>query len=170
VYRQENDRSLGFGITIPTGPGSMIDIDQTNRTDLVTYGFRGELSKPIGARVALTYGLDYFHDRSRNTDSNLTTFVNMGPIPPSTNTVPQVPNATYRSTGVFAQSDWRVVPRLSLVFGARYQHVNAATRSTPGYTGPVQNSTDHAVVGAGSAVMRVGDAVSLVATVGRAFR
>jgi outer membrane receptor protein involved in Fe transport len=34
----------------------------------------------------------------------------------------------------------------------------------------VQNSTDHAVVGAGSAVMRVGDAVSLVATVGRAFR
>jgi hemoglobin/transferrin/lactoferrin receptor protein len=170
VYRQENDRSLGFGITIPTGPGSMIDIDQDNRTDLVTYGFRGELSKPIGTRVALTYGLDYFHDRSKNTDSSTTTFVNMGPIPPSISTVPQVPNATYRSTGVFAQSDWRVLPRLSLLFGARYQHVNAATRSTPGYTGPVQNSIDHAVVGSGSAVVRVGNDVSLVATVGRAFR
>ena len=170
VYRQENDRSLGFGISIPTGPGSMIDIDQTNRTDLVTYGFRGELSKMIAARVALTYGLDYFHDRSRNTDSSITTFVNMGPIPPSTSTTPQVPNATYHSTGVFAQSDWRVVPRLSLLVGARYQHVNAATRSTPGLTGPLQRSTDQTVVGAGSAVVRVGQAVSLIGTVGRAFR
>lgn len=170
VYRQENDRSLGFGITIPTGPGSMIDIAQSNRTDLVTYGFRGELSKLIGERVAFTYGVDYFHDRSNNSDSSTTTFVNMGPIPPSTSTVPQVPNATYRSTGVFAQSDWRVLPRLSVLFGARYQHVKAATRSTPGYTGPVQNSTDQTVVGAASAVVRVADAVSLVGTVGRAFR
>ena len=170
VYRQENDRSLAFGISIPTGPGSMIDIAQTNRTDLVTYGFRGELSKLIGERVNLTYGIDYFHDRSTNSDSNTTTFVNMGPIPPSTSTVPQVPNASYRSTGVFAQSDWRVLPRLSLLFGARYQRINAATRSTPNYTGPSATSTDHTVVGAASAVIRVADAVSLVGTVGRAFR
>lgn len=170
LYRQENDRSLGFGITIPTGPGSMIDIAQSNRTDLVTYGFRGELSKLIGERVVLTYGVDYFHDRSNNSDSSTTTFVNMGPIPPQTSTVPQVPNATYRSTGVFAQSDWRVLPRLSLLFGARFQHVNAATRATLGYTGAMQNSTDQTVVGAASAVVRVADAVSLVGTVGRAFR
>jgi hemoglobin/transferrin/lactoferrin receptor protein len=170
VYRQENDRLLNFGIIIPTGPGSMIDIAQTNRTDLVTYGFRGELSKLIGERVNVTYGVDYFHDRSTNSDSNTTTFVNMGPIPPSTSIVPQVPNATYRSTGVFAQSDWRVLPRLSLLFGARYQRINAATRSTPNYTGPIATSTDHTVVGAASAVVRVADAVSLVGTVGRAFR
>ena len=170
LYRQENDRRLDFGITIPTGPGSMIDIAQINRTDLVTYGFRGEVNKLVAERVAFTYGIDYFHDRSNNTDSSSTIFVNMGPIPPSSSTVPQVPNATYRSTGVFAQSDWRVAPRLSLLFGARYQHVNAATRSTPGYTGPVANSTDHTVVGAASAVVRATDAVSLVGTVGRAFR
>lgn len=170
VYRQENDRSLSFGITIPTGPGSMIDIAQANRTDLVTYGFRGELTKLLAHQVAFTYGLDYFHDRSTNSDSSTTIFVNMGPIPPSTSSVPQVPNATYRSTGVFAQTDWQVAPRLSLLLGARYQHVNAATRATLNYTGPMQNSTDHTVVGAASAVVRVADAVSLVGTVGRAFR
>jgi hemoglobin/transferrin/lactoferrin receptor protein len=170
VYRQENDRRLDFGIVIPTGPGSQIDIDQTNRTDLVTYGLRGELKKTIGARVALTYGVDYFHDRSNNSDSSTTTFVNMGPIPPSTDTVPQVPNATYRSTGVFAQTDWNVLPRLSLLFGARYQQVHAATRSTAGYATPAVRSTDQTVVGAAGAVVRVADAVSVVGTVGRAFR
>ncbi len=170
VYRQENDRRLDFGIVIPTGPGSEIDIDQINRTDLVTYGLRGELTKQIGARVALTYGIDYFHDRSRNSDSSTTTFVNMGPIPPSTDTVAQVPNATYRGTGVFAQTDWSVLPRLSLLFGARYQQVHAATRPTAGFTGPAVRSTDQTVVGVASAVIRLADAVSVVGTVGRAFR
>jgi hemoglobin/transferrin/lactoferrin receptor protein len=170
VYRQENDRLLNFGIAVPTGPGSEIDIAQVNRADILTYGFRGEVNKLVAERLAFTYGIDYFHDRSVNTDSSSTIFVNMGPIPPSSSTVPQVPNATYRSTGVFAQSDWRVASRLSLLFGARFQHVNAATRSTPGYTGPAVNSTDHTVVGAASAVVRASDAVSLVGTVGRAFR
>jgi hemoglobin/transferrin/lactoferrin receptor protein len=170
AYRQENDRQLGFGITIPTGPGSMIDIDQVNRTHLVTYGLRGELYKLIGTNLGLTYGIDYFHDRSNNTDSSSTVFVNMGPVPPSSSNVPQIPNATYRSTGVFAQGDWRVLPRLSLLLGARYQHVNAATRSTPNFTGAMENSTDRTVVGAASAVVRIADAVSLVGTVGRAFR
>ncbi|HJQ65752.1 MAG TPA: TonB-dependent receptor [Gemmatimonadales bacterium] len=170
LYRQENDRRLDFGITIPTGPGSMINIAQINRTDLVTYGLRGELNKRIGERVEFTYGIDYFHDRSTNSDSSTTSFVNMGPIPPSTSSVPQVPNAAYRSTGIFAQSDWRVLPRLSLLFGARYQHITATTRITPNYTGPIARSTDQTVVGAASAVVRVADAVSVVGTVGRAFR
>ncbi len=170
VYRQENDRRLDFGITIPTGPGSRIDIAQMNRTDLLTYGLRGELFKQLGERVAFTYGIDYLHDRSSNSDSSTTTFVNMGPIPPQTRTTPQVPNATYRSTGVFAQADWQALPRVSVLAGARYQHVNAATRSTPGYAGPVQTSTNQTVVGAASGVVRVSGAVSIVGTVGRAFR
>ena len=170
AYRQENDRQLAFGITIPTGPGSTIDIDQVNRTDLVTYGLRGELYKLIGTNFGLTYGIDYFHDRSNNTDSSSMVFVNMGPIPPSTSTVPQIPNATYRSTGVFAQGDWSVLPRLSLLLGARYQHVNAATRLTPNFTGPMENATDRTVVGSASAVLRLANAVSIVGTVGRAFR
>lgn len=170
LYRQENDRLLGFAIGIPTGPGSSIDIAQASRSDLLTYGLRSEASKLFGTRVNLTYGIDYFHDRSNNTDSSTTVFVNMGPIPPQTSTVPQVPNATYRSTGVFAQGDWNVLSRLSLSFGSRYQSVNAATRITPNFAGPMENSTDHTVVWAGSAVVRAADAVSVIATVGRAFR
>jgi outer membrane receptor protein involved in Fe transport len=71
---------------------------------------------------------------------------------------------------VFAQTDWSVLPRLSLLFGARYQHVYAATRPTAGYTTPAVRSTDQTMVGAASAVVRVADAVSVVGTVGRAFR
>ena len=170
LYRQENDRLLDFAIAIPTGPGSSIDVGQASRSDLLTYGLRGEVNKLIGARANLTYGIDYFHDRSNNNDSSTTVFVNMGPIPPQTSTVPQVPNATYASTGVFAQGDWSVVPRLSLTFGTRYQAVNAATRATPNFTGPLARSSDHTVVWAGSAVWRAATAVSVVATVGRAFR
>ena len=170
VYRQENDRRLDFAIGIPTGPGSSIDVAQTNRSDLLTYGLRGEANKLIGARVNLTYGVDYFHDRSNNNDSSTTVFVNMGPIPPSASNVPQVPNATYRSAAVFAQGDWSVLPRLSLSFGTRYQSVNAASRTTPNFTGPLESSSDHTVVWAGSAVLQAADAVSFVATVGRAFR
>lgn len=171
LYRQENDRRLDFGIVIPAGPGSEIDIDQTNRADLVTYGLRAELKKLLGTGVVVTYGVDYFHDRSENTDNSVTTFVFPGPpIPPLVDSVPQVPNATYRSTGVFAQTDWSVRPRLSLLLGARYQHVRAATRPTSNYTQPTVRSTDQTVVGAASAVYRLADAVSVVGTVGRAFR
>ena len=170
LYRQENDRLLDFAIGIPTGPGSEIDIAQASRSDLLTYGLRGEATKLIGSHVNLTYGVDYFHDRSNNSDSSTTVFVNMGPIAPQTSTVPQVPDATYRSTGVFAQGDWSVGPRLALSFGTRYQAVNAATRATPNFTGPLESSSDHTVVWAGSAVLQPAGAVSVIATVGRAFR
>ncbi|MDH3498087.1 MAG: TonB-dependent receptor [Gemmatimonadota bacterium] len=169
-YAQGNDRGLDLDIAIPTGPGSQIDIAQRNQTDLSTLGLRAEAKKRIGAAARLTYGIDVVRDRSRNRDSSTTTFVNMGPIPPSVNTTPLVPFATYRSVGGFAQGDVAVAERLALILGARYQNVRAATESTPGMTGPGLVSTDAALVGAASAVYRVAPAVSLVATVGRAFR
>jgi hemoglobin/transferrin/lactoferrin receptor protein len=170
-YVQNNERRLNLDITIPdfAGPGSRIDIAQRNFTDLETWGARIEARKLATARVALTYGLDYFRDRSGNSDSSTTTFTGP-PIPPDSNAVPTVPNATYRSAGLFAQGDVSVSSRLSLILGARYQWVRAETRPTPGITAPLTTSTDQTVVGSGGAVYRLTDAVSLVGTVGRAFR
>ncbi len=170
AYYQGNDRGLDLDIAIPTGPGSRIDFAQRNETDLSTIGLRAEAKKLLGARVRLTYGLDAFRDRSRNSDSSTQTFVNMGPIPPIVDTTTLVPYATYRSIGAFAQGDVSVSERLSLLLGARYQSVRAATETTPGITRPNTVSTDNALVGAGSAVYRLTPAVGLVGTVGRAFR
>jgi hemoglobin/transferrin/lactoferrin receptor protein len=170
-YVQDNERKLNLDITIPdfAGPGSRIDIAQRNWTDLRTWGVRAEARKLLGGGVGLTYGIDYFRDRSDNTDTSTTTFTGP-PIPPSADTMPTVPNATYRSAGIFAQGDVSVAPRLSLILGARYQWVRAETEPTPRVTAPLVTATDHTVVGSAGAVYRVSEAVSAVATVGRAFR
>ncbi len=170
-YVQDNERRLNLDVFVPTGPpGAGIDIDQRNWTDLRTVGARVEARKLASASLGFTYGLDVFRDRSENADSNTTRFVNMGPIPPSTDTVPTVPNATYTSAGVFVQSDVAVTSRLSLILGARYQHVRAATEPTPGTSRTAITATDRTVVGAASGVYRLSPSVSLVTTIGRAFR
>jgi len=170
-YVQNNERRLNLDVFIPVGPpGGGIDIDQRNWTDLRTLGARVEAKKLASAALALTYGVDVFRDRSENTDSNTTRFVNLGPIPPETDMVPTVPNATYTSAGVFAQGDLAVAPRFSVILGARYQYVRAATEPTPNVTAPTATSIDRTLVGAASGVYRASESVSLVGTVGRAFR
>jgi len=171
-YVQDNERKLNLDvfIPIPGPPGAGVDIDQRNWTDLRTVGARVEAKKLANSALALTYGIDAFRDRSENTDSNTTTLVNLGPIPPETDTVPTVPNATYTSAGLFAQGDLAVAPRFSVILGARYQYVRAATEPTPNITAPTTTSIDHTVVGAASGIYRLSESVSLVGTVGRAFR
>jgi hemoglobin/transferrin/lactoferrin receptor protein len=171
AYVQSNNRRLDLDVRIPTGPpGAGIEIDQRNWTDLRTVGARIEAKKLATPALALTYGVDAFRDRSQNTDSSATRFVNMGPIPESVDTTPTVPNATYTSAGAFAQGDLAVAPRFSLILGARYQYVQAATEPTPNVSAPPTTSTDQAVVGAASGVYRLSESVSLIGTVGRAFR
>ena len=171
-YVQDNERRLNLDvfIPIPGPPGAGVDIDQRNWTDLRTLGVRVEAKKLATPSLALTYGVDAFRDRSENTDSNTTTLVNLGPIPPETDSVPTVPNATYTSAGLFAQGDLAVAPRFSVILGARYQYVRAATEPTPNVTAPTVTSPDGTVVGAASGIYRLSESVSLVGTVGRAFR
>ncbi len=170
-YVSDNERKLNLDVTVPNfaGPGSRIDVAQRNWTDLRTWGLRAEARKLVGSTVGLTYGLDYFRDRSENSDTSTTTFTGP-PIPPSADTVPTVPNATYRSAGLFAQGDVRVTARLSVILGARYQWIRAETEPTPRVTAPLVTATDHTVVGSAGAVYRVSPAVSAVGTIGRAFR
>jgi hemoglobin/transferrin/lactoferrin receptor protein len=169
-YRQDNERRLAINIRVPFGPTSGMVDSSRNFTDLETIGLRVEATKLALSRVLFTYGVDYFRDDSRNWDSSVTRFFGLGPIPARQRTVPQVPNATFRSAGAFAQGDIQLTSRASLIVGGRYQDVQAATRATDGITAPLVTETDRTVVGSANAIYRVTDGVALIGSVGRAFR
>ena len=169
---QKNTRDLNLDIFVPFGgatpPGAGVVVQNVNFTNIRTAGFRVEAQKLVD-RYLITWGVDYFRDDARGTDSNTTTVVGFGPPSPMTDTEPKVPNATFRSVGVFAQGDMQLTPWARLVVGARYQDVNASPR--PGTVpGPVPSGSDRTLVGMANGIVEVTDRVSLISSVGRAFR
>jgi outer membrane receptor protein involved in Fe transport len=177
-YWQGNRRRLNLNLRIPfdasqlppgTDSGGLI-IDQRNFTNISTIGGRLEVKKLLGSVAALTYGADLFRDASTNTDTNATDVYGFGPSTPDVATQPLVPNASFRSFGAFAQSEFHVIPRTTVILGARYQDVRAATRTTPGLSDAPIVATDRTVVGAANAIVDVTRNVALVGSVGRAFR
>ena len=173
AYTSGNERSLTLNVFVPFGPGTPpgagVSVKSRNFTDVNTVGFRAEAAKAFWKQV-LTYGADFFRDRSDNTDSAVTTVVGFGPPHPQTNDTASTPNASFRSTGFFAQTEAAVSDRLSLVAGSRWQTVTTRTRSTPKISAPLVESSDNALVAAGNALFRVAENVNLIASVGRAFR
>ncbi len=170
-YYQGNERRLSNNVFVAFGPpGAGVAVESFNYTDLSTFGFRVEATKLAGSRLLLTYGLDLFRDDSENSDSSVTTMVGFGPPSSTVATVPLVPYASYLSTGAFLQGDVQITDRLSAILGGRYQYIRAATEQTPGLTDPLSTETHHAVVGAANLLYQVTGNVTLVGTVGRAFR
>jgi outer membrane receptor protein involved in Fe transport len=165
TYYSSNARRLTFDIIIPTGPGSQGVISAHNFTDVDTWGFRVEAAKAIG-KVALTYGVDGFRERSNNTDT--TTMTGLGP--PSTNDTSKTPNAAFRSLGAFLQTDFSPVPRLSMIAGVRVQDIKADSRTTPNVITPLASHQDATVVGTLNTEYLVTSNISLIGTVGRGFR
>jgi outer membrane receptor protein involved in Fe transport len=86
------------------------------------------------------------------------------------NNVPQIPNATFSSAGVFAQLEAQPVNRFSTIFGARYQAVSATTRVTEGIDRDVIDGDDQTVVWSANGLYRATRNLNLVASVGRGFR
>ena len=174
TYYQRNARHLNLDIFVPFGPGTPpgagLVATTRNFTDLNTWGFRIEAAKTIALKQLLTYGLDGFRDGSTNTDTITQTVVGFGPPSPQTSTTPQLPNASFRSLGAFAQMELAVAPRLTVIAGLRGQDIRAATRTTPGITAPNVTSTDRTVVGSLNTSYALGSNVTLVGTVGRGFR
>ncbi|HEY8164217.1 MAG TPA: TonB-dependent receptor [Gemmatimonadaceae bacterium] len=172
-YSSDNDRSLTLGVFVPFGAGAPegagVRVDSRNFTDVGTIGLRAEAAKTVG-RHMLTYGVDFFRDRSNNTDSSVTTVLGFGPPHPQVNDTATTPNARFRSAGVFAQDELQLTERLSAVLGARWQTVTAGTRLTPRITTPLVSATDRTAVGAANLLYRLTEHVNLVASVGRAFR
>lgn len=173
-YYTGNRRTLDLDVFVPFGgptpPGAGVQANTANFTDLQTYGLRAEATKTIAGRHLLTYGADFFRDRSENTDSSTTTVVGFGPPQSRISSMPQVPNATFRSAGVFVQGDLRVLDRLSMIIGGRLQDVQADTRATPGLTAPAEGSHDRTAVGTASVLYRLTRGLNLVGSAGRGFR
>ena len=174
TYLQDNTRHLDLDVFIPFGrglpPSAGVTSQQRNWTDMRTLGFRAEATKLVGGRTLLTYGADAFQDHSDNADSSLTTVTGFGPPQSEASTRPQVPNASFRSAGLFAQGDVRVTDRVSVIVGGRYQDVLAKTRSTPGISDPAFESRDQTAVGAANLLVRVAQGLNLITSVGRGFR
>lgn len=173
AYTSGNERSLTLGVFVPFGPGTPpgagVRVDSRNFTDISTVGFRAEAAKAFGRQV-FTYGLDFFRDRTNNTDSSVTTVFGFGPPRPQLNDTATTPNAEFRSVGVFAQSDMEITSRLSAVLGGRWQTVAARTRPTQRITTPLSRSSDGTAVGALNLLYSVNDQLNLIASAGRAFR
>lgn len=166
-----NDRTFTIDVGIPLGPTALLTSFNQNVTDISSSGLRMEAVKVFGKGHTLTYGTDFFLDLSTNSDSSLTTITGFGPPMVEQSLIPSVPNAGYRSGGLFAQTDLVLTPRFTLGLGARGQLLTAWTRETDGLEGKALTSaTDATVVGSMSGSYAVSEEINLVAVVGRAFR
>ena len=174
-YFQDNERDFTLDVFVPFGPGTPpgagVSVVNENFTDIESRGFRIEAAKLATERVLFTYGLDFSHDDSKNTDMNVTTVFGFGPPMPEESTTPRVPNATYRQIGAFAQSELTLHDRVSLILGARWQDVRVETKVTPGLEDlPLATNSDRTMVGAANLLFKVTPELNLVAAVGRGFR
>ncbi|MCP4221298.1 MAG: TonB-dependent receptor [bacterium] len=170
INRRELDMDIFIPFNIPRIPEAGMILESDNYTDIGTLGARVELNKSLKNHL-FTYGVDFFRDKTENTDSSVQAMVGFGPPHPVADTTPQVPNSLYRSMGVFLQDEIGLFKRSSLILGVRYQNVNAHTKATPGLEDqPEVDSTDHTLVGAANFIIGVSDHLRLVLSVGRGFR
>ncbi|HVT39183.1 MAG TPA: TonB-dependent receptor [Gemmatimonadaceae bacterium] len=173
AYTQRNQRDLAQDIYVPFGPGTPpgagVGVKSANHTDLATIGFRAEAAKVL-PKMVLTYGVDAFEDRSFNTDTSTTTVWGFGPPTPRGTNTSSVPNALLSSIGGFAQSSFTLFDRATLTVGARGQRVQSEPRLTPGVATSSRTHANGTGVYAANGLVRVTNALNVVASVGRGFR
>jgi len=173
AYFSDNERFLDLNVFASFGPnappGAGVESSSSNFTDVETFGFRVESRKFVGAQT-FTYGVDFFRDESRNTDSSVTTIVGFGPPIIQTATAPLIPNANFRSFGLFAQDEIQIADRATLVLGLRFQDVRASTIETPGLNAIAITAKDRTVVGSVNGIVEVVDGLNLIGSLGRGFR
>ena len=182
VYRQNNERELvndidiDIGPIFPGAPNSDVASDTLNFTDLESQGLRAELTKVLGQRHVLTYGLEYWTDDSFNTDFSRTVTTLRFPFPPfelpfvETDSVANAPNAENESLGVFVQDEIVFSDRFEAIIGARYQEVETLAKPTPGWDITGLDFEDDAFVGSINLLYALNERVHLVASWGTAFR
>ena len=104
------------------------------------------------ANHLLTTGLTVYRDRSSDRRTTETTTSMIGQVvlgargpaavvfpspialgPASVSHPVRVPDASFRDVGMFAQDEWRVAPRVSVIAGLRGDFYDVSTEATPGY-------------------------------------
>lgn len=178
AYTTQNDRTFVQQIDLnvfpipPFPPGAGIKIRTQNITDIATYGFRAEAAKILAGRHTLTYGVDWYIDQSENQDSSLTTTTTFGPPRDRVSTTPTLPNADLWSGGIFAQAEFALGSKFLLGAGVRGQTIHSETKATTGLpdTRAGVSASNGALVGSVSGNWNVIPELSLIGTMGRAFR
>lgn len=178
AYTTQNDRTFVQQIDLnifpipPFPAGAGIKIRSRNITDIATYGFRAEAAKILAGRHTLTYGVDWYVDQTENQDSSQTVTTTFGPPRERVSTTPTLPNANLWSGGIFAQAEFALGDRFILGAGVRGQTIHSETQATEGLpdTRAGVKASNGAVVGSVSGNWNLIPELSLVGTVGRAFR
>jgi len=171
AYTQNNERELNFSFVLPLGGPGLLTQENQNFTDIRTYGLRAEARKLARPGLLFTYGVDLVRDRTDGTDRNSVIVTGFGPPQEEVSNRPQLPEAAFLTFGAFAQGELEATDRFTVIGGARYQEVKAETFDTPGLEDQDPTSdTDGTVVAAVNGLYDLGRGLSLVGSVGRAFR
>jgi len=182
LYQQSNERELvndidiNIGVLAPGAPPSTVESDTLNHTDLDTLGLRAELSRSVGDRQLLTWGVEAWEDDSLNSDRSVTTTTIRVPFPPfefvdvGVDTLANAPNARNRSYGLFVQDEIVVNDRFTATVGARYQDVATRAEATPGWDTTDLDFDDDAFVGAVNLIYELRPELKLITSYGTAFR
>jgi outer membrane receptor protein involved in Fe transport len=142
--------------------GAAIETRENNRADSI--GLALEAVAALGTQSTLSYGVDFNHERvtSDRFDRDLV----MGTGQPGTARYPD--GSRMFSAGLFAQNQWVVHPRVTLVPGARFSvfdlDIPAADRDQPAQLRLMDFS------GGLGTLVRLSQSVNLVANLGRGFR
>lgn len=151
----ENQFPVQFPVPAPSFfPISVMRLDVRSLTEqqVWTPGVDAQAVIVPATNHLLTTGLTIYRDRSEDDRLTETTTTMVGqvvvgargptavvfPRPvvlggPSISRPVRVPNATFRDIGFFAQDEWKVQPRLSVVGGLRGDLYAVRTAPTPGY-------------------------------------
>jgi hemoglobin/transferrin/lactoferrin receptor protein len=174
TYGQENERTFTTGLFVPFGipgnPAAGVAVDSENFTDIRTLGLRAEARKLVSENLLLTYGVDAFRDRVEGTDVTTTVTTGFGPPQTEIDNTPALPEATFLNAGAFLQAEVDLGDRVTLIGGGRYTRIAAETFETPNYDGPLADATDGQFVAAVNGLVDLTDELSLIASVGQAFR
>ncbi len=169
-YHVTNTRTFDTDIDIAFFPGAGMTINSSNFTDVQTLGSRLELTKVLFNKHVFTYGFEFYQDSSANTDINTQTMYGFGPPMVTVDNISKVPNALYKSFGLFVQDNISLFPRATLILGMRYQSIYAKTKATEGVTDPIFNSKDGTLVGAANFIYGITEDLNAFFSVGRGFR
>jgi hemoglobin/transferrin/lactoferrin receptor protein len=183
VYYQRNKRRLNNDIDINIGPiapgfpDSLVEADTRNLTLLSTTGLRADAVKVFGGGAhVVTYGVEAYRDRSFNTDFSVTTTHLRFAGPPfeivqvSTRDMANAPNATNTSSGLFAQDEYTVNPRLRITAGLRYHSVQTKATATPNWDVSDLDFKDSNTVGSLTATYELARYINAFVSYGTAFR
>lgn len=187
-FTQEQDRNFTNILTVSPAPPFFPGIFQKSETitKTETSGFDVQSDWAFGSRTILTAGISFFSDRNAD-ERKITTASTPASTTQTINNSKSVPNASLTNFSAFAQNEFRLAKRLTLVGGVRIDNFRTSAERTTGFSIPTLtadqitdlqigglaaglNVASTSVTGDAGVIFRATPGVALSARVGRSFR